>query len=103
MAYEKILAGVKEKVAENPLEGTAVYQFRLDGEEGGDFYVDIVEGKGQVHEGLAEEPSLTVSMTVEDFRALAEGKMSATSAFFSGRIKIKGDMSLALKLQSLLG
>ncbi len=103
MTYEEILQGLKKKVAEDPLEGTAVYQFRLSGEGGGDFYVDVVEGKSQVHEGLAEEPHLTVSMTVGVFNALAEGKMSTTSAFFSGKIKIKGDMSLALKLQGLLG
>ena len=42
-------------------------------------------------------------MAAEDFLKLAEGKLNPTSAFMSGKLKIKGDMSLALKLQSLIG
>ena len=38
----------------------------------------------------------------EDWVAIATGKMNATSAFMQGKIKVKGDMSMAMKLQSLL-
>jgi putative sterol carrier protein len=103
VTFEEILAGVREKVAASQLEGTSVYQFSLSGEQGGDFYVQVVDGKGQVEEGVAAEPDVTVSMTEQVFNALAAGKMSATSAFFAGKIKLKGDMSLAMKLQSFLG
>lgn len=103
MTFAEILTGVREKVASSRMEGTALYQFSLSGDEGGDFYVRVADGGGQVEEGVAEEPDLTVSMTDQTFRALADGKMSATSAFFAGKIKLKGDMSLAMKLQSFLG
>lgn len=39
----------------------------------------------------------------DDWVKLASGKMNPTMAFMQGKIKVKGDMSLALKLQSLLG
>jgi putative sterol carrier protein len=103
LTFAEILTGVREKVASSQLEGTSVYQFSLSGDEGGDFYVQVADGKGQVKEGVAEEPDVTVSMTDQVFKALAAGKMSATSAFFAGKIKLKGDMSLAMKLQSFLG
>jgi putative sterol carrier protein len=34
---------------------------------------------------------------------MLDGKLNATSAFMAGKLKVKGDMSLAMKLQSLLG
>lgn len=103
MTFAEIMEGVGKKVDSSTLEGTALYQFRITGEGGGDFFVDIREGQGQVQEGLAEEPNVTVTMEKEDFLAMVAGKMNATAAFFSGKIKIKGDMSLAMKLQSFLG
>ena len=38
----------------------------------------------------------------EDWVSIATGKMNPTSAFMQGKIKVKGDMSLAMKLQTLL-
>ncbi|NLA04878.1 MAG: SCP2 sterol-binding domain-containing protein, partial [Firmicutes bacterium] len=39
----------------------------------------------------------------DDFGSLLDGKLNATSAFMAGKLKVKGDMGLAMKLQSLLG
>ncbi len=79
------------------------YQFDLAGDGGGKWVVDLTEPGGKVSEGEKEDPGVTVSMAASDFVALVEGKLNAQMAFLQGKLKIKGDMSLALKLQQVLG
>jgi putative sterol carrier protein len=82
---------------------TAVYQFDLSGDNGGVFHAVVDDGKASVVEAAHDSPNITISMTAEDFDSMLEGKLNATSAFMAGKLKVKGDMSLAMKLQSLLG
>lgn len=81
---------------------TAKYLFDLAGEEGGEYHIDIADGRGAAGKGAVENPNITINMKSEDFVDLATGKLDGTMAFMSGKIKIKGDMGLAMKLQSLL-
>ncbi len=82
---------------------SAVYQFDLSGDNGGVFHAAVDDGKATVVEDAHDSPNITISMTGEDFAAMLDGKLNATSAFMAGKLKVKGDMSLAMKLQSLLG
>jgi acyl-CoA dehydrogenase len=41
-------------------------------------------------------------MDAQDLVALANGELNAMSAFMQGKIKVSGDMSLAMRLQSIL-
>ncbi len=54
-------------------------------------------------EGAGDNPNVTILMADNDFVDLMEGKLNATSAFMAGKLKVKGDMSLAMKLQSVIG
>jgi len=82
---------------------SAVYQFDLTGDGGGVFHVAVDDGKPTVVEAAHDNPNITISMAAEDFNNMLDGKLNATSAFMAGKLKVKGDMSLAMKLQSLLG
>jgi len=95
---EKNLRDNPEKVA--GMQG--VFQFDLSGENGGVWHVSLADGDGHVGEGPAENPGVTISMAADDFVALTEGKLDGTMAFMSGKLKVKGDMGLAMKLQTLL-
>lgn len=81
----------------------AVYQFELSGDYGGVFHVNVVDGSVVLEEGAHDTPNITISMTADDFNSMMEGTLNATSAFMAGKLKVKGDMSLAMKLQNLLG
>jgi len=81
----------------------AVYQFDLSGDNGGVFHVKVADGSAVLEEAAHDNPNITISMTADDFDALMSGKLNATSAFMAGKLKVKGDMSLAMKLQGLLG
>jgi putative sterol carrier protein len=41
-------------------------------------------------------------MASSDFKDMVDGKLNGTMAFMSGKLKIKGDMSLAMKLESII-
>jgi putative sterol carrier protein len=78
------------------------YQFDLTGDNGGKWYVDLTKPGGEVKEGQLDAPGVTITMTAKDFCDLVAGKLNGQMAFMQGKLKIKGDMSLALKLQQIL-
>ncbi len=80
----------------------AVYQFDLGGDDGGQYHIILKDGTADAGAGAPENPNITISMAATDFVALREGKLDPTMAFMSGKIKIKGDMGLAMKLQTVL-
>ena len=91
-----------QKKAELVQQIDSSYQFDLSGDGGGKWYVDLTKEGGEVKPGELEDPGVTVSMTAQDFVDMVQGKLNGQMAFMQGKLKIKGDMSLALKLQSLL-
>lgn len=85
----------------------AVIGLELTGETGESFTVDARKGVGQgLLEGTPEahglEPKLLVTVSRGDFVRLARGELSATMAALTGRLKLRGDMSYAMKLAQIL-
>jgi putative sterol carrier protein len=79
----------------------AVYQFDLSGEGGGKWHVIIKDQTCEVKEGAAASPNITISMTAQDYLDMLSGKLNGQMAFMSGKLRIAGDMGLALRMQSL--
>jgi putative sterol carrier protein len=79
----------------------AVYQFNIAGPNGGAWSVDCTSG-GTVSPGTAAGARCTVAMAEGDFLNLVNGKLNPQMAFMSGKLKIQGDMGLAMKLQQIL-
>jgi putative sterol carrier protein len=79
----------------------AVYQFDLSGDGGGKWHVTINNDSCQVNEGAAASPSITISMTAQDYLDMLSGKLNGQMAFMTGKLRIAGDMGLALRMQSL--
>ena len=107
MAFADILSSIKSKVAEaDPakVKGVeAVFQFELSGDDGGTFHASVSDGETEIVEGEHDSPNVTIILSAEDFEKMMEGELNATSAFMAGKLKVKGDMSLAMKLQALIG
>ncbi|TDH08261.1 hypothetical protein EPR50_G00095950 [Perca flavescens] len=81
-----------------------VFAFKVkDGPDGQEaiWFVDVKNGKGCVHNDAAKKADCTIAMSDTDLLALMTGKMNPQSAFFQGKLKITGNMGLAMKLQSL--
>jgi len=75
-----------------------VYLFQVDKDS---WTVDLKNGSGSVKKGEQGKPDCTVIMKESDFVDLMTGKLNGQSAFMSGKLKIKGNMALAMKLGKL--
>jgi putative sterol carrier protein len=77
---------------------TASYRFEIDGS--GTWNVDVDDGKVTVTENGADA-DCTISTSSETFLKIANREQNPTAAYMSGKLKIKGDMGQAMKLQKL--
>jgi putative sterol carrier protein len=77
---------------------TATYFFDIDG--AGKWTVRVDDGKATVEEG-EHDADTTISASEDTFVKIVNGEQSPTSAFMLGKLKVRGDMANAMKLQKL--
>jgi len=103
MSLREVFLGLQERLNGQEIKGlNGTFQFELEGEEEGLYHIIFLEGRGKTGEGALAAPNLHVTMSSEDFRAMLAGELNPAAAFMSGKLKVKGDMGLAMKLQSFL-
>lgn len=79
----------------------AIYYFDISGENGGKWGLEIKDGSCTLLDGEVENPTVTISIADEDFIELRKGNLNSQMAFMMGKLRVTGDMSLAMKLQSM--
>ncbi len=80
----------------------STYKFLVSGDNGGTWFVDLTLPGGAVSEE-DKDAACTVTITDENLVAIVNGKLNPQMAFMSGKLKVAGDMGLALKLTALFG
>jgi len=100
--FEKHIPARLEKKPELVDQINAKYKFEVTGDAGGTWVVDLTEAGGKVMPGDAEA-NCNITITTEDFLDIINGKLNGQMAFMTGKLKVAGDMALAMKLGSLLG
>jgi putative sterol carrier protein len=91
--------GLESRVDESKIQGMSnSYLFDIDGE--GQWVVNVNDGKLTVTEGGGDADA-TISTTAEVFDRISSGEQNPTTAYMTGKLKVKGDMGAAMKLQKL--
>ena len=96
------MTDASKKIGENKEQAKqigAVYKFILDGEGGGTFVMNLKDNPG-ITEGEGDA-QCTIKMSAKDYVEMIEGRANGQQLFFTGKLKIEGDMGLAMKLQKL--
>ena len=77
---------------------SATIQYDITGDQGGTWHAVIKDGACTVNPGAAANPNLTLTMAAQDWLDMVAGKLPGQQAFMSGKLKLKGDMGLAMKI-----
>lgn len=99
--FDKLPEGLKAK-GDKVTSINAVYQFDIKGPNGGTWTVDLTTPGGKVTAGAAANANCTVTMEDENFVKLVTGQLNPQMAFMTGKLKVAGNMGLALKLASII-
>ena len=96
---QEFFEALPSRVTPDRIEGmNNTYVFDIEG--AGVWTVAVADGAITVNEG-ASEADCTFSSSEETFEKIASGEQNATTAYMTGKLKIKGDMGAAMKLQKI--
>lgn len=76
----------------------ARYQWDLSGPQGGQWWIDVEDGKYTMGKGKIDNPNVTFVAKDKDWVAVSNHQMGGTWAYLTGRLKIRGDQAVARKL-----
>ena len=99
---QDVFDGMKQSFQAKKAKGVhARYQWQLRGPNGGEWWIDVDNGKFTMGRGKIDKPSVTFIMSDKDWVAMANGKLKGTWAYLTGRLRVRGSQSVARKLNEI--
>jgi len=99
---KELIERLGAKISKDPAVAAnfgAIYKFVLEGDGGGTWIVNMKDAPGaRAGDGAAD---CTISLGSQDFVELVEGRANGQQLYFQGKLRIDGNLGLALKLQNL--
>ncbi|MCY4190000.1 MAG: SCP2 sterol-binding domain-containing protein [Rhodospirillaceae bacterium] len=99
MSLADVTPKLQERVNQaSGLDATVKFDFGDDG-------VIHIDGTSQPYQVSNDDndADCTITMSLDDFKELATGELEPTTAFMMGKLKVSGDISIAMKLSSVIG
>ena len=84
--------------ANSGLGGTLKFDFGAPGS----VYIDGKSTPNSVSDGEGQSADCTITVALDDFEKMVKGELDGTSAFMQGKLRVAGDMGLAMKLGPIL-
>ena len=99
MSVDAIKSKIESKISEAPdLDAVIMFDFGDDGH----LTVDTTQSPPTVETAEHDDPDTTLVCTLETFENILAGKQDPNIAFMMGKLKVKGSMGIAMKLNGIL-
>jgi putative sterol carrier protein len=103
----KLIATIKAAITDEVVQKTkAIFQFDITGDKGGKFYLDLKNTPGSLGSGeppAPNKPDVIMTLKDSDFVQVFTGKVNPTTAYMTGKLKMKGDITKAMVLDKMMG
>ena len=104
MKFDELLAKVRKLAEGKDVSGAdfLAVQVNITGDNAGVFYVEIKDGKLSIEPYEYIDRNCDITMSMDNFNKLIDGKLDAVKAFTLGKLKINGDIGKALEFANLV-
>lgn len=105
LVFAEIGRRIKDAGSELVKKVNAVFGWEItkDGKKAAQWTIDLKSGSGSLHKGpYSGKVDVTMTVSDEDFMEVVQGKLNPQKAFFSGKLKVRGNIMLSQKLEVIL-
>uniref|UniRef100_A0A3Q4HKL7 Hydroxysteroid (17-beta) dehydrogenase 4 n=1 Tax=Neolamprologus brichardi TaxID=32507 RepID=A0A3Q4HKL7_NEOBR len=105
LVFAEIGRRIKDVGSELVKKVNAVFGWEItkDGKKAAQWTIDLKSGSGSLHKGpYSGKADVTMTVSDEDFMEVVQGKLNPQKAFFSGKLKVRGNIMLSQKLEVIL-
>lgn len=105
MTFELVFSQIKKSLKNadpGVIDGKLAIQITLTGLGGGTFYIEVLNGRLSVEPYDYHDRDAALTISVGDFKKLADKKLDPVEAFNSGKLLVDGNIEKALELVKLL-
>lgn len=106
MTYEELVQKIKDIADESDaskIQDHVAFQFNIEGEAAGAFYLDIKDGEADVQPYEYYDRDVLITCTAEILLQIMDGKLDPVLAYTLHKIRVEGDLGKALLLKEVVG
>ena len=99
---QDVFDGMKQSFRPEKTKGLHLsYQWELSGPDGGQWWIEVNDGKCKMGRGKIDNPNVTFITSDKNWVAMSNGKLKGSWAFVTGRLKVRGSQADARKLDEI--